>query len=57
MGIQGEMVIVGPQWGPLSVKGQFGEDPLDNLLQKKRNCFRFWKSNLNMALIMKKGYF
>ena len=24
---------------------------LDNLLQKKRNCFLFWKSNVKMALI------
>ena len=28
MGIQWELAITGPQWGPLSVKGQFGEDPL-----------------------------
>ena len=31
---------------------------LDNLLQKKRNCFLFfWKSNFKMALIWKKSYF
>ena len=24
---------------------------LDNLLQEKRNCSRFWKSNFKMALI------
>ena len=30
---------------------------LDNLLQKKRNCFLLWKSNFKMALIWKKGYF
>ena len=30
---------------------------LDNLLQKKRNCFLFWKSNGKMALIWKKDYF
>ena len=27
---------------------------LDNLLQKKRDCFLFWKSNFKMALIWKK---
>ena len=27
---------------------------LDNLLQKKRSCFLFWKSNFKMALICKK---
>ena len=27
---------------------------LDNLLQKKRNCFLLWKSNFKMALIWKK---
>ena len=27
---------------------------LDNLLQKKRNCSLFWKSNFKMALIWKK---
>ena len=30
---------------------------LDNLLQKKRNCFLLWKSNFKMALIWKKGLF
>ena len=30
---------------------------LGNSLQKKRNCFLFWKSNFKMAVIWKKGYF
>ena len=30
---------------------------LDDLLQKKRNCFLCWKSNFKLALIWKKGYF
>ena len=30
---------------------------LDNLLQKKRNCSLFWKSNFKMALISNKGLF
>ena len=30
---------------------------LDNLLQKKRNCSLFWKSNFKMALIWKKWLF
>ena len=30
---------------------------LDNILQKKRNCFLLWKSNFKMALIFKKGLF
>ena len=29
---------------------------LNNLLQKKGNCFLFWKSNFKMALIWKRGF-
>ena len=30
---------------------------LDNLLQKKRNCYLFWKSNFKMALVEKRAIF